>query len=65
MRRKTHAYMKTVIEIKEKKKEEINYKGRCTEKKNECLLLLLSFVNNKSHSITDETGTKKKERKRK
>jgi hypothetical protein len=53
--------MKTVIEIK----EEINYKGRCTEKKNECLLLLLSFVNNKSHSITDETGTKKKERKRK
>ncbi len=61
MRRKTHAYMKTVIEIK----EEINYKGRCTEKKSECLLLLLSFVNNKSHSITDETGTKKKERKRK
>jgi len=52
--------MKTVIEIK----EEINYKGRCTEKKNECLLLLLSFVNNKSHSITDETGTNKKKRER-
>ncbi len=52
--------MKTVIEEKKKKRGEISYQGRCTEKQNECLLLLLSFMI-KSHTVSQlKLGQNKK-----